>query len=156
MHSTRVRQTIDATRAVVYRLLLDPDAIARWRVPDGMTAQVHEFDAREGGRLRVSLTYDDQSPAGKTTSHTDTYTGRFVRLVPNVLVVEVDEFVTEDPQLRGEMISTITLSDSDGGTELVAVHEGLPPGVSLADNETGWQMALAKLADLAESGQTSR
>ena len=156
MHSTRVRQKIDAPRATVYRLLLDAEAIARWRVPDGMSAEVHEFDAREGGRLRVSLTYDDQSPAGKTTSHTDTYTGRFVRLVPDEMVVEVDEFETEDSQLRGEMTSTITLSDSDGGTELIAVHEGLPPGVSLADNETGWQMALAKLGELAESSQTSR
>ena len=151
MRSTRAHLNIKAPRAVVYRLLLDPAAIARWRVPDGMTAQVHELDAREGGRVRVSLTYDEPTVAGKTTSRTDTYHGRFVWLIPDKLVVEVDEFETTDPALRGEMTSTIALSDSDNGTELVAVHEGLPPGVSLEDNETGWRMSLAKLAELAES-----
>jgi uncharacterized protein YndB with AHSA1/START domain len=155
MRSTRARQKIKAPRALIYRLLLDPGAIARWRVPDGMTAQVHELDAREGGRVRVSLTYDEPTAAGKTTSHTDTYHGRFVWLIPDKLVVEVDEFETTDPALQGEMTSTITLSDSDGGTDLVAVHQGLPPGVSLEDNETGWRMSLAKLAELAESGQVS-
>ena len=48
------------------------------------------------------------------------------------------------------MTSTITPADANGGTDLVAVHEGLPPGVSLADNETAWRMALAKLAALVE------
>ena len=71
----------------------------------------------------------------------------FVKLVPNEQVVEVDEFEvdefeTADPALRGEMTSTITLADVDSGTELVAVHENLPPGLSPSDNETGWRMAL--------------
>jgi len=153
MRSTRCRLNIKAPRAAIYRLLLDPAAIARWRVPDGMTAQVHELDAREGGRVRVSLTYDGLTVAGKTTSYTDTYRGRFAWLIPDKLVVEVHEFETTDPAMRGEMTSTIALSDSDGGTELVAVHDGLPLGVSLEDNETGWRMSLAKLAELAESGQ---
>jgi uncharacterized protein YndB with AHSA1/START domain len=75
-----------------------------------------------------------------------------VRLTPNEQVVEVDEFETTDPALRGEMISTITLTDStDGGTDVVGIHEGLPAGVPIADNEKGWRMALAKLAALAES-----
>ncbi len=65
-------------------------------------------------------------------------------------VVEVDEFETTDPGLRGEMTITITLADADGGTNLVAVHDGLPRGVSPTDNETGWRMALAKLAALLE------
>ena len=150
MSSTRLSRYIDAPRAVVYRALLDPRAIAQWRVPDGMTSQVHEFDPRQGGSIRVSLTYDQPTGAGKTTAHTDTYHGRFVKLVPDQQVVEVDEFKTADPALQGEMTSTITLSDADGGTDLVAVHEGLPPGLSPADNETGWRMALEKLAALVE------
>jgi hypothetical protein len=64
----------------------------------------------------------------------------------------VDEFETEDPALRGEMTITITLADGDGGTDLIAVHDGLPRGVSATDNETGWRMALAKLAALVETG----
>jgi uncharacterized protein YndB with AHSA1/START domain len=132
--------------------LLDPAAVARWKVPEGMTCRVHEFDAREGGTLRVSLTYDEPGPQGKTTAHTDTYRGRFVRLVPGELVVEVDVFETDDPALQGEMTSTITLADADGGTELAAVHEGVPDGVAPADNELGWRMALDRLAELVERG----
>ena len=116
-----------------------------------MTCQVHELDAREGGTLRVSLTYDEPSRTGKTTSHTDTYHGRFVKLVPDEQIVEVDEFETTDPALRGEMTITIRLTDADGGTDFEAVHAGLPPGVSLADNELGWQMALGQLAALVET-----
>jgi activator of Hsp90 ATPase-like protein len=74
-----------------------------------------------------------------------------VKLVPNEQVIEVDEFETTDPALRGEMTITITLADANGGTDLLAVHDGLPPGLSPADNETGWRMALAKLAALVEA-----
>lgn len=136
---------------MVYRALLDARAIAQWKVPEGMTCQVHELDAREGGSIRVSLTYDEPTGTGKTTPHTDTYHGRFVKLVPNERVVEVDEFETTDPALRGEMTITITLADADGGTDLLAAHDGLPHGVSAADNETGWRMALAKLAAFVEA-----
>src|ERR1044072_9094474 len=59
MYSTRVLHHIAAPRAAVYRALLDPKAVARWRVPDGMTSEVHLFEAHEGGRFRVSLTYSD-------------------------------------------------------------------------------------------------
>jgi uncharacterized protein YndB with AHSA1/START domain len=116
-----------------------------------MTCQVHAFDAREGGAVRVSLTYDVPDRAGKTEGRTDTYRGRFVTLVPNELVVEVDEFETDDPTLRGEMTMTIRLADAKGGTELIAVHEGLPEGLAPADNEAGWVEALARLAALVES-----
>ncbi len=158
MSSTRIRRHINAPRAVVYRALLDARAVAEWKVPTGMTCQVHAFDAREGGSFRISLTYDSPIGTGKTTAHTDTYRGRFVKLVPNEQVVEVDEFETADPALRGEMTITITLADADGGTDLSAVHSGLPRGVSPADNETGWRLALAKLAALveAESGREKK
>jgi 3-methyladenine DNA glycosylase AlkD/uncharacterized protein YndB with AHSA1/START domain len=150
--STRISCYINAPRASVYRVLLDARAIAKWKVPDGMTCHVHAFDGREGGLFRISLTYNAPTGTGKTTAHTDTYHGRFLKLVPNEQVVEVDEFETDDPALRGEMTITITLVDANGGTDLVAVHDGLPRGVSPADNEMGWQMALAKLATLVEAG----
>jgi uncharacterized protein YndB with AHSA1/START domain len=117
-----------------------------------MTAQVHAFEPVEGGAIHVSLTYRDAAGEGKTTTQTDTYRGRFVQLVPDERVVEMDWFETSDPALRGEMTSTIVLSDAaDGGTDVLGVHEGLPPGVAVADNETGWRMALARLAALAEA-----
>jgi uncharacterized protein YndB with AHSA1/START domain len=116
-----------------------------------MTSQVHEFEARLGGSFRISLTYNAPTGTGKTTAHTDTYHGHFAKLVPDEQVVEVIEFETDDPALRGEMQITFTLTDADGGTDVLGVHDNLPPGVSPADNETGWRMALDKLAALVES-----
>lgn len=151
-NSTCVSCHVNTPRAKVYSALIDANAIAKWKVPTGMTCHVHSFEGREGGTFRISLTYDASTGAGKTTAHTDTYHGRFVKLVPNEQVVEVDEFETADPMLRGEMTITITLADADGGTDVLAVHEGLPPGLSIADNEVGWREALAKLAALVEAG----
>ncbi len=150
MNSTRLRRHIDASPARVYHALLDPRAIARWKVPDGMTCQVHHFDARTGGSFRISLSYNTPTGTGKTTAQTDTYHGRFVTLIPGEKVVEVDEFETDDPAMRGPMTITFLLAEADGGTDLEATHEGLPPGLSPAENETGWRMALAKLAALVE------
>jgi uncharacterized protein YndB with AHSA1/START domain len=151
MSSTRIHGHVNAPRATVFRALIDADAVATWMVPTGMTSHVHAFDPREGGSFRISLTYDEPTGTGKTTAHTDTYHGQFVKLVPNEQVVEVVEFETADPALRGEMTITITLSDADGGTDLLAVHDGLPPGLSAADNETGWRLSLANLAALVEA-----
>jgi uncharacterized protein YndB with AHSA1/START domain len=151
--STHTRRRVDAPRADVYRALLDARAVAEWMVPDGMTSHVHEFDARVGGRFRLSLTYDEPTGTGKTTAHTDTYHGRFVELVLDERVVEVLEFETADPAMRGEMTVTFTLTDGDGGTDVLAVHENLPPGLSPVDNATGWRMAFDKLAAFVESGR---
>jgi len=150
--STRVTRRVKARRADVYAALVDPDAVARWKAPAGMTCHVHTFEPREGGTLRISLTYDAPTEAGKTSARTDTYRGRFVELVPNERVVEIDEFETTDPALRGEMTITIILADADGGTDVTGLHEGLPPGVSIADNQAGWESALARLATLVEAG----
>ena len=104
-----------------------------------------------------SRSHDSPTETGKTTAHTDTFHGRFVKLVTNEKVVEVVEFETKDPAMRGEMTITITLTDAEGGgTNVAAVHDGLPRGLSPADNETGWHMALAKLAALVEATQKSR
>ena len=150
--TTRLTRHITAPRSDVYRALLDPVAVVHWKVPPGMTSEVHEWDARQGGRLRVSLTYSGDG-VGKTTAHTDTYSGYFAELVPDQKVVEVDEFETDDPALRGPMTITVTLADAvDGGTELVAVHEGLPSGVREEDNELGWTESLTRLAALVEHG----
>jgi uncharacterized protein YndB with AHSA1/START domain len=136
MGATRISRHLAAPRSRVYAALIDAAAIQRWKVPREMTSEVHEFDGREGGRYRISLT--------------DTYTGRFVRLVPDELVVEVDEFETTDPALTGEMTITVTLADAGGGTDLVAVHDGLPAGVRPEDNEAGWRESLDRLAELVE------
>ncbi|MFJ6836927.1 SRPBCC family protein [Streptomyces sp. NPDC091209] len=153
MYTTRVSRWVNAPRAEVYRALLDATAVAKWRVPTGMSGEVHAFDAREGGAFRVSLTYEARNGTGKSHARTDTYHGRFVELVPDERVVELVEFETADPGLRGEMTMTTELIDADGGTEVVIVHEGVPDAVPAADNETGTRMALDHLARLVERGQ---
>ena len=151
MSTTRDTRHLRAPRSRVYAALIDGEALPRWRVPREMTMHVHSFDAREGGSYRISLTYDAPDRVGKTTGHTDTHTGRFVRLVQDELVVEAQRFETDDPAMAGEMTSTITLTDADdGGTDLVAVHKGVPDGVRPEDNEAGWRESLDRLAELVE------
>jgi uncharacterized protein YndB with AHSA1/START domain len=150
VHTTRVSRVIRAPRSVVYAALIDPDAITRWRVPEGMESHVHSFEAREGGEYRISLTYVDTDREGKSGQHTDTYRGRFLRMVPDEQVVETMEFETDDPALRGPMTMTTALRDADGGTEVVVLHEGIPDAIRPADNELGTRMALENLARLLE------
>jgi uncharacterized protein YndB with AHSA1/START domain len=151
MYSTQISRHVNARPSAVYQALLDADAIAQWRVPAGMSSHVHEFDAREGGSFRVSLTYDAPTGTGKSEARTDTYHGHFIELVPDEQVVEVFEFETADPELRGEMRMTTTLTEADGGTDVLVVHEQVPDSVPPADNETGTRMALDNLARLVEA-----
>jgi uncharacterized protein YndB with AHSA1/START domain len=141
---------IRAPRSEVYRALLDTDAVQHWMVPDGMTSEVHSFEAHEGGSFRISLTYDSPTDTGKTTAQTDTFHGHFVKLVPDTEVVQAVEFETDDPAMQGEMTISYVLADSEAGTNLTAIHEDLPPGVSPADNDLGWNISLDKLTRLLE------
>ena len=150
MYATTTTGLVRAPRARVYAALLDPDAVARWRVPDGMTAEVDEWEATEGGRFRVSLTYDGDE-AGKSGAHTDTYAGRFTRLVADEEVVELLAFETDDPELGGEMTMTTRLRDADGGTEVELVHDGVPDAVDPEQNAAGSRMALAHLTEYVEA-----
>jgi uncharacterized protein YndB with AHSA1/START domain len=150
MSQQQVVHHVRAPRAAVYKALLDPRAVQAWRVPDDMTCLVHEFDPRPGGTFRVSLSYDDPGRAGKSAANTDTYTGHFGELVPDERVVEVIEFQTNDSAVAGPMTVTTTLSDADGGTDITVAFDGLPAGVSEADNEVGTRMSLDKLAALVE------
>ncbi len=149
MSTTRASRHLRAPRSRVYATLIDPGAIPLWKVPAGMTCELHEFD---GESFRISLTYDDPGRAGKSSAHTDTYRGRFAELVPDEKIVEIDEFETSDPDLAGPMTITINLTDAGGGTDLVAVHEGLPAAVALEDNDLGWRQSLDRLARLVEGG----
>jgi uncharacterized protein YndB with AHSA1/START domain len=117
-----------------------------------MSSRVHGFDACEGGVFRISLTYDAPAESGKSAAYTDTYHGHFLKLAPDQQVVEVFEFETTDPELRGEMKLTTTLTAASGGTDVLVVHEGIPDKVPVADNETGTRMGLANLARLVEAG----
>jgi phosphinothricin acetyltransferase len=148
--STQVSTTIRAPGAAVYQACLDPDALARWRVPDNMDAHVLAFEPRVGGAFRMSLVYKDTepSPGGKTSAGTDTFQGRFVELVPGEKIVEVVEFESEDPAFAGEMTLTTSFADTGEATEITVRCENIPPGVRPEDNEEGTRQSLRKLAAL--------
>lgn len=147
MSTTRATVRLRAPRAAVYAAVSDPERIARWRFPDGMTSEVAP---QADGSFRVTLTYEQFDQQGKSTAHSDVYRARFTELVPGERVVEVDEFEADDPALTGPMTLTTTLRDDGGATELAVVHEGVPEGVDPGQNELGWRMALARLAALVE------
>ncbi|WP_446221692.1 SRPBCC domain-containing protein [Nocardia sp. IBHARD005] len=160
--TTRIGTQINAPRSTVYRLLLDGDAVAAWMMPDGITVDVHRFEPVEGGSFSITLTHDEPNDADETGNYDagtvrqqhDAYFGTFRSLTSDEQVVEVLEFVTEKPHMTGAQAITFTLTDADGGTHLEVLHEGVPPGLSPAENEIGWQMALTKLVALAERGTT--
>ena len=150
--STRVSRVIKAPRKAIYEAFLDRDAVATWLPPDGMTGEVHTFNAHEGGTFRMSLTYQnpEHSPRGKTSDDRDTFQGRFVTLVPYERIVESIAFESEDPAFAGEMTITWTLADVGAGTEVSVLCEDIPVGVRPEDNEAGSRSSLQKLAAFIE------
>jgi uncharacterized protein YndB with AHSA1/START domain len=125
--TTRASRQIRAPRRAVYQALLDRNAVQQWMVPEGMTSEIHEFDAREGGSFRISLTYNDESRHGKTSEHTDTFQGTFVKLVPDSEIVQVVEFETDLPSLRGR-------------AACVCVEERQPIVASLQERSFPWNV----------------
>jgi uncharacterized protein YndB with AHSA1/START domain len=149
---TRVSKIIKAPRRTIYQAFLDPEAVVSWLPPDGMKGRVYEFDAREGGAYRMSLTYveSDHSSRGKTSEHTDVVRGRFLELIPDERIVQLVEFESEDPAFAGPMTITWTLADVTGGTEVAIRCENAPEGIRPSDHEAGLRSTLENLAAFAE------
>lgn len=140
-------RVIHATPAAIYRALLDPEALAAWRPPAGMTGRFDMFDGREGGRYRMTLTYEDAGQGhGKSSDDEDTVQGRFAELVPDTRVVELVEFESDDPAFAGTMRITTSLKPVSGGTEVSMVCEQVPYGISAEDHQIGLASTLANLA----------
>ena len=146
--STSVSRRVAAPPAQVYEAFMDAGALAAWLAPDTMRGQVHVFEPRQGGRFRMSLTYQQPQDAGlgKTSDNTDTFEGTFVELVPDQKIVWSIVFDSDQPEFAGQMRMTWTLAAIDGGTDVTVLCEDIPPGISLADNELGSAQSLAKLA----------
>jgi uncharacterized protein YndB with AHSA1/START domain len=155
--TTRVTRHIKARRFEIYGALVDPSMVALWLAPGTMRCVVHEFEPREGGRFRMSLTYQDVAgrPAGKTAPDTDTFSGHLVGIVPNERVVQVVEFESQQPGIAGQMRITWELVDAGAGTDVTAICEDIPPGIRLEDNEEGTALSLQKLARLLEKPERS-
>ena len=127
--------------AKVYRAFLEPDAVASWLPPFGFTCTVHELEAREGGRHRMSF-------RNFTTGNSHSFGGTYLKLVPDELLVYTDTF--DDPNLPGEMQVTVTLRAVSVGTDMTVLQEGIPDLIPPAACYLGWQESLRKLAKLVE------
>ncbi len=145
-------RVIKASPHAIYRALLDPKAIVQWRPPDGMTAQIHAFDGREGGSFRMSLTYTgpDHAVRGKTSEGVDTVLVRFMELVPDSRVVERAEFESDDPAFGGAMTIITTLTPKSGSTEVTIRCEDVPSGIPADVHEAAIASTLKKLAAFTE------
>lgn len=141
-NTVHLHRVLRATPERVYRAFFDADAMAKWLPPNGFTGRVHELDARVGGRYRMSFT-------NFTTGASHSFGGEYLELVANERIRHTDKF--DDPNLPGEMITTVTLKQVSTGTELNVVQEGLPEVIPVEACYQGWQESLMLLAQLVEA-----
>ncbi|MGH7311930.1 MAG: SRPBCC family protein, partial [Candidatus Rokuibacteriota bacterium] len=136
-NTVRFHRVLRAAPEKVYRAVLDADAMAKWLPPNGFTGKVHHMDAKVGGTYKMSFT-------NFATGRGHSFGGEFLELVPHERIRYTDRF--DDPNLPGEMHTTITLKGVSCGTELNVVQEGLPDVIPLEACYVGWQESLTLLA----------
>lgn len=125
----------------VFKAFADADALASWLPPYGFTAKVHQMDFKVGGTYKMSFT-------NFSTGNSHSFGGEYVEIVPNELIKYTDRF--DDPNLPGEMITTIVFKKVICGTEITATQEGIPDMIPAEMCYLGWQESLEKLKKLVE------
>jgi uncharacterized protein YndB with AHSA1/START domain len=141
-NTIRLHRVLRATPERVYRAFLDANAMVKWLPPNGFTGQVHHLDAKVGGTYKMSFT-------NFTTGNSHSFGGEFLELVPNERIHHSDRF--DDPNMPGEMQTTITLKQVSVGTELNIVQEGVPAVIPAEACYLGWQESLTLLGQLVEA-----
>src|SRR3954454_21438752 len=141
-NSVRLHRVLRAPPERVYRAFLDADAMAKWLPPHGFTGKVHHLNAEVGGSYRMSFT-------SLATGQAHSFGGKFLELVPSQRIRHTDAF--DDPNLPGEMQTTVTLKQVSCGTELNIVQEGIPLVIPVESCYLGWQESLTLLAKLVEA-----
>jgi uncharacterized protein YndB with AHSA1/START domain len=139
--TVRLHRVLRAKPDRVYRAFLDADAMAKWLPPYGFTGKVHHLDAKVGGTYKMSFT-------NFTTGNGHTFGGAYRELVPSEKISYTDSF--DNPNLPGEMRTTITFKQVSCGTELNVVQEGILEAIPVEMCYLGWQESLAQLAKLVE------
>ena len=139
--TVRLHRVLRTDPERVYRAFLDPEAMAKWLPPYGFTCKIHEMEAKVGGTFTMSFT-------NFTTGHGHSFGGEYLELVPFERVRYSDKF--DDPNLPGEMETTVSLRKVTCGTELNVVQEGIPEAIPVEMCYLGWQESLAQLAHLVE------
>jgi uncharacterized protein YndB with AHSA1/START domain len=141
-NTVRLHRVLRAPPERIYRAFLDADAMAKWLPPNGFTGKVHHLNAEVGGTYKMSFT-------NFTSGHSHSFGGEYLDLVPNERIRHTDKF--DDPNLPGEMQTTVSLTKVFCGTELNIVQEGIPEAIPVAACYLGWQESLALLAQLVEA-----
>ncbi len=142
VNTIRLHRVLRAMPEKIYRAFLDPDAMGKWLPPNGFTCKVHQMDAKVGGNYRMSF-------KNFTTGKSHSFGGTYVELTPHERIRYTDKF--DDPNLPGEMQTTITLKKVSCGTELNIVQEGVPAVIPAEACYLGWQESLSLLAKLVEA-----
>ena len=140
--TVRLHRVLRAPPAKVYRAFLNTDAMAKWLPPNGFTGKVHHLKAEVGGTYKMSFT-------NFTSGHSHSFGGQYLELVPNERIRHTDKF--DDPNLSGEMQTTVSLKKVFCGTELDVVQEGIPAAIPAEACYLGWQESLVLLAQLVEA-----
>ena len=141
-NTIKLHRVLRASPEKVYRAFLDGDAMAKWLPPNGFTGKVHHIDAKVGGTYKMSFT---NFSSGKSHS----FGGTFLELTPHQLIRYTDKF--DDPNMPGEIQTTITLKQVSVGTELNVLQEGVPGVIPAEACYLGWQDSLVLLAKLVEA-----
>lgn len=141
-NTVRIHRVLRAAPERVYRAFLDPEALSKWIPPNGFTGKVHHLDAKVGGTYKMSFT-------NFSTGRSNSFGGAYLELVPHERIRHTDKF--DDPNMPGEMQTTITLKKVSCGTELDIVQEGVPDFVPLEACYLGWQESLTLLTMLVEA-----
>ena len=140
-NTIRLHRVLQAPPERVYRAFTDAAAMAKWLPPNGFTCTVHHLDAKVGGTYKMSFTNFNSG-----SSHS--FGGKYLELKPNELLRYSDSF--DDPNLPGEMLTTVTLKKVSVGTEVNIVQEGVPAAIPAEACYLGWQESLMLLAKLVE------
>ena len=140
-NTVRLHRVLRATPQKVYRAFVDADALAKWLPPNGYTCKVHEMNAKVGGSFKMSFT-------NFSTGKSHSFGGTYLDLTPHERIRYTEKF--DDPNLPGEMQTTITLKKVSCGTEVTIVQEGIPAAIPAEMCYLGWQESLASLVKLVE------
>lgn len=140
-NTVKFHRVLRTTPEKIYRAFTEADAWTRWLPPNGFTAKVHEINAKVGGAYKMSFT-------NFTTGHGHSFGGTWLELVPHSRIRYTAKF--DDPNLPGEMQTTVTLKAVSCGTELHIEQSGIPEVIPAEACCLGWQESLAHLARLVE------
>jgi uncharacterized protein YndB with AHSA1/START domain len=141
MSTIKLHRVFKAAPNKIYRAFLDADAQAKWLPPNGFTCKVHHLDAKVGGKYKMSFT-------NFTTGKSHSFGGKYIELVENKSIRYSDQF--DDPNMPGEMITTITIKQVSCGSDVTIVQEGVPDAIPEEMCYLGWQDSLDQLAKLVE------